>query len=35
MQKNYELFHFSCIKIIFNVIFEELLDVAIWLKLQG
>jgi hypothetical protein len=31
--RSYELFHFSCIKFIFLVIFGELLDVAMWLKL--
>ena len=31
--KCYELFHFSCIKLIFHVIFEELLNAAMWLKL--
>jgi hypothetical protein len=31
--KSYELFHFPCNKFIFLVIFEELLDAAMWLKL--
>jgi hypothetical protein len=31
--KSYELFHFSYIKFIFHVIFLELLDAAMWLKL--
>jgi hypothetical protein len=30
--KSYELFHFSSVKFIFCVIVEELLDVAMWLK---
>jgi hypothetical protein len=32
--KSYKLFHFSCIKIIVLVIFEELIDATIQLKLS-
>jgi hypothetical protein len=31
--KSCELFHFSCIKLIFHLIFEEFLDSAMLLKL--
>jgi hypothetical protein len=31
--KSYELFHYSCIKFILILIFVELLDAAMWLKL--
>jgi hypothetical protein len=31
--KNYELFHFPCVKFIFHVIFKEFPNAAMWLKL--